>query len=115
MNDIALPELPREDESARDKMRRRINALAEMLGEGFSFDGGLRYDNGQFNALLNNRGLRLRGPVAGGRLEGNASIVDGDPRLGLEYRRELFGGELEGSVDDIGGDPRYRLNFIKRF
>ena len=89
-NAMALPDLPSDRTTTADQWARLLDTWAAMLGPGFSFKGGLQYENGDFRARLNNRGLQMRGPLAGGTWSGEVTeIGTGDPRFQFNYMKQF--------------------------
>lgn len=85
-----LPDLAPPPETPEEKLKRQLDELAGLLGDKWSWKGGLRYQNGNFSGGINNRGVQFKYPV--------------------------MGGLLSGGVSDIGsGDPYYSLRYIKNF
>ena len=89
-NAMALPDLPSDRTTTADQWARLLDTWAAMLGPGFSYKGGLQYENDDFRALLNNRGLQMRGPLAGGTWRGEVTeIGTGDPRFQFNYMKQF--------------------------
>lgn len=87
----SLPDLVSDYESPQDKFKRKLDEqIAGWLGSDFSWKNGLRYDNGQVNALLNNRGFKSSIPVLGGKLDASVTnIGSGDPYFQLWYTKRF--------------------------
>ena len=85
-----LPDLALPPENPQEKLKRQLDELAGLLGDNWSWKGGLQYQKGDFTGRMNNRGVDFKYPA--------------------------LGGLLSGVVSDIGsGDPHYRLKYIKNF
>ena len=83
-----LPDLRGDYETPQDKLKRQLDELAGLLGQNWSWKGGIQYDNGDLRANLSNRGLRMQYPFGGGLLGFDVTdIGTGDPHYQLRFRK----------------------------
>lgn len=85
-----FPDLKGDYETADQKLKRQLDALAGLLGQNFTFKNGIQYDNGSLRANLSNKGLMASHPLLGGKLDaGVTGIGSGDPYYSIRFNKRF--------------------------